>query len=167
MKTRTLIGATLAGALLTLGVSAQAQHRPWQDLDRDGIVNRDDSDRDGDGIRNARDPQPDRFNTALADRERDFPRGREVARGRGVRGDPWGDIDRDGIPNARDGDRDGDGLPNRSDPNPNKWNPTYVVQAAPHQDIDRDGILNRDDRDRDGDGVPNARDQFPNDRRQS
>jgi hypothetical protein len=161
MKTRSLISATLAGALLTLGVSAQAQLAPRHDLDRDGIVNRDDSDRDGDGIRNARDPEPNRFNVARADRERDIPRAR------GVRGDPWGDIDRDGIPNARDSDRDGDGLPNRSDPNPNKWNPTYVVNAAPHQDIDGDGILNRNDRDRDGDGVPNARDSHPNDRRMS
>ena len=73
---------------------------------------------------------------------------------------PRGDLDRDGIHNRADGDRDGDGIANRSDPNPNKFNQTYVARNA--HDMDHDGIADRSDRDRDGDGIPNARDPHPN-----
>lgn len=37
---------------------------------------------------------------------------------RGPVANPYGDRDRDGVPNARDRDRDGDGVPNRFDSRP-------------------------------------------------
>ena len=59
---------------------------------------------------------------------------------------PYGDRDRDGVPNAYDsrpnngpaGDRDRDGIPNRYDRNANN--------ARPYGDRDRDGVPNRYDR---------------------
>lgn len=67
-----------------------------------------------------------------------------------VRRGPYGDRDRDGIPNRYD------------DRNDNARN-----RFGPNGDLDRDGIANRHDRDRDGDGVPNHRDRYPEDRRHS
>ncbi|HSI55406.1 MAG: YXWGXW repeat-containing protein [Ramlibacter sp.] len=68
---------------------------------------------------------------------------------------PYGDRDRDGIPNAYDShnDRSRMGGPGH--------------RMGPYGDMDRDGILNKDDRDRDGDGVRNNRDRYPDDRRRS
>ena len=66
---------------------------------------------------------------------------------------PYGDRDRDGVPNAYD--------------NQNDRNGRYARRFGPFGDLDRDGIINRDDRDRDGDGVRNRRDQFPDDRTRS
>lgn len=37
---------------------SRAYNMGWRDMDRDGVPNRYDRDRDGDGIRNARDPMP-------------------------------------------------------------------------------------------------------------
>lgn len=75
-----------------------ANRARWRDMDRDGIPNRFDRDRDGDGIRNSRDAMP---NAPNADRR---------------------DRDRDGVPNQYDRDRDNDGVPNRWDDAPNnQW----------------------------------------------
>src|SRR3954468_13086230 len=106
MKKQTLFAALVAGSLMTLGLSAQAQYAPRQDLDRDGIQNRHDADRDGDGIRNAQDPNPNVKNVARNDR-------RQVSRY-----GPNGDLDRDGIKNRYDRDRDGDRVPNNRDRRP-------------------------------------------------
>jgi hypothetical protein len=51
------------------------------------------------------------------------------------------------------GDRDGDGIANRYDTNNRRF--------GPRGDMDRDGIQNRYDKDRDGDGIRNARDRHP------
>jgi hypothetical protein len=53
------------------------------------------------------------------------------------------------------GDRDRDGIPNRYD------NYNNQAQVPNRRDQDRDGIPNRYDRDRDGDGVPNQWDRAP------
>ncbi|MDO9248387.1 MAG: BA14K family protein [Phenylobacterium sp.] len=58
---------------------------------------------------------------------------------------PYGDLDRDGVPNRYDRDRDGDGIRNRED-----------------RDRDNDGIHNRYDRDRDNDGIRNRNDRYDN-----
>lgn len=86
---------------------------------------------------------------------------------------PYGDRDRDGVPNAYDnynnrgqnmGDRDHDGVPNRYDQYNN--NRSYPQQAQRPRDSDHDGVPNRYDqfnnnllRDKDHDGMPNALDQ--------
>ena len=77
----------------------QSERGPRGDLDHDGIANRFDHDKDGDGIRNRNDPHPKRAD--------------HVAR----RG-PNGDMDRDGIANRYDRDKDGDGVRNRRDDHP-------------------------------------------------
>jgi hypothetical protein len=81
---------------------------PYGDRDRDGIANRYDRDKDGDGIPNAIDDRPNRADYARNDR-------------RGRRFGPYGDLDRDGIRNMDDRDRDGDGVRNRRDRFPNDW----------------------------------------------
>jgi hypothetical protein len=100
MKKQTLFAGLVAASLMTLGLSAQAQSAPRHDLDRDGIQNRYDKDRDGDGIRNAQDPNPKVKNAVVA------------------RNGPHGDLDRDGIQNRYDKDRDGDGVRNGRDRRP-------------------------------------------------
>jgi hypothetical protein len=60
---------------------------------------------------------------------------------------PYGDRDRDGVPNAYDNYNN-----NRDD---------RRRMGGPRGDLDRDGIMNQDDRDRDGDGVRNHRDRYP------
>ena len=74
------------------------------------------------------------------------------------------DRDRDGIPNWNDGDIDGDGIANARDRRPY----TYSYHGKRHprsygkshwKDVDRDGIPNWRDRDIDGDGKRNARDR--------
>jgi hypothetical protein len=72
---------------------------PYGDRDRDGVANRYDRDKDGDGIPNARDDRPNRNNYARDQR----------------RFGPNGDLDGDGIRNQDDRDRDGDGVRNRRD----------------------------------------------------
>ena len=134
MRNKTLMGALVAASLMTFGVAAQAQaFSPTGDIDRDGIQNRYDRDRDGDGIENRSDPQPNVWNPT-----------------RLVRGH---DMDHDGIADNSDRDRDGDGIPNARDPNPNFPNERHVARVdrfGPNGDLDRDGVLNRVDRDRDG-----------------
>jgi len=98
MQTKTAFAAVLACAMATLGAAAHAQYGPRQDLDRDGIQNRYDRDRDGDGIPNARDPNPN---------VRNYVRTSRLG--------PYGDLDRDGVKNRWDRDRDGDGVPNVRD----------------------------------------------------
>ena len=79
--------AALAASLLAFGAAAQAQSlNPRGDLDRDGIQNRVDGDRDGDGIPNARDPHPNRPDRIA-----------HVART-----GPRGDMDGDGVLNRHD-----------------------------------------------------------------
>jgi hypothetical protein len=53
------------------------------------------------------------------------------------------DLDRDGIPNARDRDRDGDGIPNNRDRYPNRRSGSTA--GRPNYDWDRDGVLNWND----------------------
>lgn len=103
MKNTTVLGAALAASLLAFGAAAHAAtpYSPRGDLDRDGIQNRYDRDRDGDGIINARDPNPNVRNVR-----------------RVVRVDPMsprGDLDRDGIQNRHDRDIDGDRVANFRD----------------------------------------------------
>ena len=60
---------------------------------------------------------------------------------------PYGDRDRDGVPNAYDRDRDGDGVRNDRDRNPNGPNHGgYNGGYRNGGDRDRDGIPNRYDR---------------------
>lgn len=61
---------------------------------------------------------------------------------------PYGDRDRDGIPNLYDSG-------NQRGP----WQHTRLY--GPYGDVDRDGVMNRRDRDRDGDGSRNRFDRFP------
>lgn len=88
----------------------------------------------------------------------DFREPRWVQRGNGEwrfvgntweRRGPYGDRDRDGIPNRYDADS------------------RQARRFGPYGDLDRDGTMNKDDRDRDGDGVRNGRDRFPDDHRRS
>jgi hypothetical protein len=148
MNYKTTLGALLAVSALAFGASAQAatHYAPRGDMDHDGIQNRYDRDRDGDGLRNARDPNPNRPNVVHARRVR-------------LHG-PNGDLDRDGVRNRYDRDRDGDGIRNRFDRHPNNFSRTDWVRG---HDRDHDGIRNRNDRDRDGDHVVNRLDRFPND----
>jgi hypothetical protein len=96
MQRKTLYGALLATSLMAMGAAAHAAPlHPRGDLDRDGIQNRYDNDRDGDGIANRSDPNPNVFN-----------------RTRVVRGH---DMDRDGIADRSDRDIDGDRVPNNRD----------------------------------------------------
>lgn len=96
------IPAALAGlALLAFAATAQAQSLPARgDLDRDGVQNRYDNDRDGDGLANRSDPNPNRWNPV-----------------RLVRRAPA--IHRGGIADGNDGDRDGDGVRDGRDRWPN------------------------------------------------
>lgn len=102
MNNRTVLGAALAASLLAFGAAhAAPAYSPRGDLDHDGIQNRYDRDRDGDGIPNARDPNPNVRNVR-----------------RVVRVDPMsprGDLDRDGIQNRHDRDIDGDRVANVRD----------------------------------------------------
>ena len=160
MHKKSIFGAAIAASLMMFGAAAQAQQLPPRgDLDRDGIENRYDRDRDGDGFENRSDPQPNVFNRTRIVRAHDMD-------GDGIADASDRDRDGDGIPNARDSrpnvpdvriagrDRDGDGIANRDDPDNRRF--------GPYGDLDRDGIQNRYDRDRDGDGVPNRRDARPN-----
>jgi hypothetical protein len=99
------------------------RYGPRGDLDRDGVPNRFDRDRDGDGRPNWADRSPDRYGRGY-DRgyDRGHDRGYERSyhdRGHGYYGGgARRDQDRDGIPNRYDRDRDGDGVPNRYDHRP-------------------------------------------------
>ena len=151
MSKKTIFAASLAASLLAFGAAAQAQggFDPYGDIDRDGIQNRYDNDRDGDGVENRSDIQPNIWN-----------------RSRLVRGH---DMDGDGIADRSDRDRDGDGVANARDPAPNNPNipARHARNTGPNGDMDRDGIVNSRDRDRDGDGIANARDAFPNNPRRA
>lgn len=105
MPSNKILTGLLAASLLGFGAAAQAQVPPRADLDRDGIPNQFDRDRDGDGIPNARDPRPDRYDrVARNDRANRYPPMH-----------PLGDLDRDGIRNRDDRDRDGDRVANHRD----------------------------------------------------
>jgi hypothetical protein len=106
MQRKPIFAVLAAVALGTFGAAAHAQYAPRQDLDRDGIQNRYDRDRDGDGLANANDPQPSVYNRV----QRHAPMDRFG---------PMGDLDRDGIQNRHDRDRDGDGVRNARDRYPN------------------------------------------------
>ena len=82
-----------------------SQPYAYRDSDRDGIPNRYDLDRNGDGVR-------DRYDR-YADRDRDGIPDRYEGRS---------DRDRDGIPDRADRDRDNDGVPNRYDARPDNPN---------------------------------------------
>lgn len=95
MRNKTLMQTVLAASLLVLGSAGQAAQYVVGsgDLDRDGIENRHDRDRDGDGIPNARDPRPN-----VPDR---FARGSRHGNQYGMDVTPR-DRDGDGVPNRRD-----------------------------------------------------------------
>lgn len=132
MQKRSILTAVGAACLMAFGAAAQAQQLPPNgDLDRDGIINARDQDRDGDGFANKSDPNPNIFN-----------------RTRWVRAP---DMDRDGIADSTDRDRDGDGIANGRDPNPNVPNVRRLSRAQ----------------DRDMDGVRNAHDRFPDNPRRA
>lgn len=105
---------------------------PRGDRDGDGVPNRIDRDRNGDG----------RLDARLRDRDHDgIPNRVDRDRNGDGRVDQrFRDRDRDGVPNYRDRDRNGDGLIDRR-----------------YRDADRDGIPNYRDRDRNGDGRPDYR----------
>ena len=127
MKQRkNVLGALLTVSLMAFGAASvhAAPLNPRGDLDRDGIQNRYDKDRDGDGLANKSDPNPNVFN-----------------RVRYVRGH---DMDHDGIADRSDRDRDGDGIPNAKDPHPNRRD--VVAVNGRYGDRDRDGVLNFRDR---------------------
>lgn len=130
MRRQKLMGVLVAASLMTFGaVSHAAQYlNPRGDLDHDGIQNRYDNDRDGDGFANKSDPNPNIFN-----------------RTRWVRGH---DMDHDGIADRSDRDRDGDGIPNARDPHPNRPDVRYVARLHNRHawDRDGDGVPNRRDR---------------------
>ena len=96
MQNKSILGTVFVASLLAFGSAAHAQYAPRQDLDRDGIQNRFDRDRDGDGIPNASDPNPNRFNPTRIVRN-------------------MRDTDHDGIADRDDRDIDGDRVPNRRD----------------------------------------------------
>ena len=60
MKRKSLVQAGVAASLILLACGANAQQYVVGsgDIDRDGISNRSDHDRDGDGVRNRRDDFP-------------------------------------------------------------------------------------------------------------
>lgn len=99
------------------------RHGPRGDLDRDGVPNRYDRDRDGDGKPNWADNNANRYDRGYRDRGHGY-----YDRGNGYQDRDHGgahyghgprrDQDRDGIPNRHDRDRDGDGVPNRHDYRP-------------------------------------------------
>lgn len=96
-------------------------HGPRGDLDRDGVPNRYDRDRDGDGRPNWADRDPNHYNRDRGYYDRGHDRGydRDHHRGQAYYGHGGRrDQDRDGIPNRYDRDRDGDGVPNRYDHRP-------------------------------------------------
>lgn len=91
---------------------------PRGDLDRDGVPNRFDRDRDGDGRPNWADRDANHYDRGYGYRDRGHAR-YDHDRGHGYHGGgPRRDQDRDGIPNRYDRDRDGDGVPNRYDHRP-------------------------------------------------
>jgi hypothetical protein len=159
-KCKMIARATLAAALLGLGVAAQAQitvriappqpqyevvpsarpgqvwitgHYDWRNGQYVWVPGRFERDRTG----------------------YEFREHRWVQRGNGEWYLVGGNWERRGP----GGDRDGDGVANRHDPDNRRF--------GPYGDLDRDGVRNRDDRDRDGDGIRNGRDRFPDDRRRS
>jgi hypothetical protein len=150
MKYKSTLAALLAVSALAFGAGAHAapHYAPRGDMDHDGIQNRYDRDRDGDGIINSRDPNPNVPNVVHVKRVK-----------RAHLYGPNGDLDRDGIRNRYDHDRDGDGIRNRNDRHPNHYSRTDWIRG---HDRDHDGIRNRDDHDRDGDHVVNRLDRYPN-----
>jgi hypothetical protein len=98
------------------------REKEWDERERDllaGDTGRGtvvhDRDRDGDGIRNRIDRNPNRPNSR-------YPTGRDADRD-GIRNRHDRDVDGDGIRNRRDRDRDNDGVRNRRDRfdrNPNR-----------------------------------------------
>lgn len=74
---------------------------------------------------------------------------------------PPGDLDRDGIPNARDADRDNDGWLNVDDPKPDSG---VLAAGTWYANIDNDAVADyRRDADDDNDGTLDTRDRRPND----
>jgi len=143
----------------------KAEEKPINDMDKDGIPDDEDLDRDGDGHKNKEDAFPDdpkewndldkdgKGDNADEDRDGDGRKNDKDA----FPDDPneWRDIDKDGKGDSVDEDRDGDGMPNKDDAfpdDPYEWS-----------DLDGDGIGDNADEDRDGDSVPNREDVFPDD----
>ncbi|MCG8612717.1 MAG: thrombospondin type 3 repeat-containing protein [Pseudomonadales bacterium] len=116
---------------------------PGSDIDMDGVYDRYDPDRDGDGVYNSDDEFPD------------DP-------------DETHDLDGDKIGDNKDPDRDGDGVANNLDLFPDDADEFFDIDGdgqGDNQDIDRDGdgVFNHFDPDRDGDGVLNEADFAPDD----
>ena len=87
------------------------------DLDGDGIPNKDDDDIDGDGKPNATDGDKD--GDGIPNDQDTTPAGPGTEKPIDPSTGPDDDYDGDGIPNKLDGDKDGDGIPNNRDPTPN------------------------------------------------
>lgn len=101
----------------------QCMQRSSDDIDGDGIPNKDDNDADNDGLPNSMDSDAD--NDGLPNSLDSTPQGSgsaplaDPSKTRDTsKSDPDGDLDGDGIPNSTDPDRDGDGLPNGDDGTP-------------------------------------------------
>lgn len=87
------------------------------DLDGDGIKNRDDPDMDNDGKPNSSDSDKD--GDGIPNDKDTTPEGPGSAQEWGPSTGPEDDYDGDGIKNKEDGDKDGDGIPNGQDATPN------------------------------------------------
>jgi hypothetical protein len=137
------------------------------------VPDREDPDRDGDGVANAEDRCPNRAGSIPGG----CPDPDPAAGAPAPPGAPPPDRDGDGVPDREDPDRDGDGVANAEDRCPNRAGtlpngcpapapaPAPGAPAptgAPPADRDGDGVPDRADPDRDGDGVANADDRCPN-----
>lgn len=87
------------------------------DLDGDGIKNRDDPDMDNDSKPNSSDSDKD--GDGIPNDKDTTPEGPGSAQEWGPSAGPEDDYDGDGIKNKDDGDKDGDGIPNGQDATPN------------------------------------------------
>ena len=128
------------------------------DLDGDGIVDRYDTDTDGDQVPDDRDNRPfdtdddGLYNTVDPDDDNDgIPDNEEIKYGLNPLNP---DTNGDGIPDNLDGeDTDGDGIVDSIDP--------FPEEPADETDLDGDGLADSADPDTDSDGILNEDDPLP------